>query len=568
MSNKKDFNNYVSGPVVGVDNLGRTLPTLDNSRPLRKDRYVGMFYFLCNGEHGNPEESYICNVSEVLAIDPQAGYKPDSPLWGTGPVVHYWGEPLYGYYLSKDEWVIRKHVEMLTLADIDFLIFDTTNGHEYLNVVTKLMKALDEARLDGWKVPQIAYFTNTNAGEAAQRIYETVYMKNLYPELWFKVDGKPLLVTHEAECSEELRKYFTVRQSQWPNEADRENSFPWISFIRPQKIYYDRNGNNGVMSVAVAQHPQVFMGDSAMYGETANWGRSYHDGDHNIKPGSANNGYNIQEQWEHAYQEDPEMVFVTGWNEWTFGRYHYTEERPITFVDNADQEYSRDIEPMRGGHFDNYYMQLIGNVRQYKGTCETPNQSKHNTIDINAEFTQWNKISVTYKDFTNSINTRDEKGFGKMQYKNHTVRNEFDKMKVAHDDEFIYFYVKTKLDIMPQDKSSTWMNLYIKTENLSDENWNGYNFIANYNSKNENKSSLAKSKGGNDWEEIADIAYSKQGDEMMISIPKKFLGIQQNFEIQFKWADANVKLTSIEDFYELGDTAPFGRLNYLFSSRS
>ena len=36
------------------------------------------------------------------------------------------------------------------------------------------------------------------------------------------------------------------------------------------------------------------------------------------------------------------------------------------FVDEFLEEYSRDIEPMQGGHGDNYYYQLISYVRRLK----------------------------------------------------------------------------------------------------------------------------------------------------------------------------------------------------------
>ena len=41
------------------------------------------------------------------------------------------GEPLFGYYLASDEWVMRKHLQMLTDAGIDFTVFDTTNAVTY-----------------------------------------------------------------------------------------------------------------------------------------------------------------------------------------------------------------------------------------------------------------------------------------------------------------------------------------------------------------------------------------------------------------------------------------------------
>ncbi len=32
-------------------------------------------------------------------------------------------------------------------------------------------------------------------------------------------------------------------------------------------------------------------------------------------------GVNFQQQWDYALKTDPEFLFVTGWNEWTMGRF-------------------------------------------------------------------------------------------------------------------------------------------------------------------------------------------------------------------------------------------------------
>ena len=59
--------------VGAVDALGRKLP-LEAKK--RADKKVGLFYFLWNGEHGNPDELKVQNISDILRKDPQAGYKP------------------------------------------------------------------------------------------------------------------------------------------------------------------------------------------------------------------------------------------------------------------------------------------------------------------------------------------------------------------------------------------------------------------------------------------------------------------------------------------------------------
>ena len=93
-----------------------------------------------------------------------------------------------------------------------------------------------------------------------------------------------------------------------------------MSFERPQHVFRDKNGNPEVISVSVAQHPQIKFGDSAMYGEIRNRGRAFHDGYNDKTKGALNWGFNIAEQWEYAIAQDPKIIFVTGWNEWSMGR--------------------------------------------------------------------------------------------------------------------------------------------------------------------------------------------------------------------------------------------------------
>ena len=83
-------------------------------------------------------------------------------------------------------------------------------------------------------------------------------------------------------------------------------------------------------------------------------------------------GWNFQEQWNRALELDPELVFVTGWNEYIAGRVaDWPPHRPyyMGFPDQYDWNCSRDIEPNAGwgDKGDVYYLQLVDNVRKFKG---------------------------------------------------------------------------------------------------------------------------------------------------------------------------------------------------------
>src|SRR5579859_7290303 len=118
-------------PWPATDGVGRTLPTAEEVGPPRRDRFVGIFYFLWHTDsraHGTEGPR---DISKIFAVDPDAMKHPDSALWGLDGAPHYWGEPLYGYYLSTDPWVLRRHAQLLSAAGIDTLIFDTTNTVTY-----------------------------------------------------------------------------------------------------------------------------------------------------------------------------------------------------------------------------------------------------------------------------------------------------------------------------------------------------------------------------------------------------------------------------------------------------
>ena len=160
--------------TTALDKLGRRLPLSAQPPGERKPRLTALFYFLWNGEHGDAEQLIPKNVSVILREEPRAGYMPDAPLWGGPSAFYYWGEPLYGYYLSRDPWVMSRHVELFVEAGIDVLIFDATNAFIYTEVVLRLLEVLDEGRRMGWPVPRIAYYTNSSPGDTAERIYRDI----------------------------------------------------------------------------------------------------------------------------------------------------------------------------------------------------------------------------------------------------------------------------------------------------------------------------------------------------------------------------------------------------------
>ena len=81
-------------------------------------------------------------------------------------------------------------------------------------------------------------------------------------------------------------------------------------------------------------------------------------------------GLTFYEQWQTAFAARPKVVSITWWNEWAAQRFIVNGES--AFVDNYSPEYSRDIEPMEGGHGDTYYRWMKEYIAAYKAGKECP----------------------------------------------------------------------------------------------------------------------------------------------------------------------------------------------------
>ena len=564
MANYKKF--VGGGPLMAVDALGRPTPDTASGAPApRENRLVGMFYFLWLGEHGR-HKPY--DISKITAEDPDIGHKPASPLWGGHGVYHHWGEPFYGYYYSDDEWVVRKHMKLLMQADIDFLFFDTTNAAIYRDNAKLVMRVLQEYHDEGWKIPQVMFYTNTSSGLTVLDIYDSIYKPGWCPDTWFCLDGKPVIIAVKEECTPECREFFNIKMSQWPNEPDKLGGWPWMDFTHPQRVFANLDGVDEVINVSVAQHSgNIRFGDSVLYGETSNCGRAFHNGQNDPDPDAWKHGYNFAEQFDRAIETDPPIVLITGWNEWIAGYWAGIPERPVMFVDAANYEYSRDLEMMRGGYFDNYFMQLVSYVRKYKGTPETPVYPAVKSTDV-----EWRKSftesSALYDCFLDGDMHRHAEGQGGVIYANFTSRNVMDKIGVMHDKDNITFTVRTKDQLSDPLGAGSWMKIFLNVDGGQ-----SYQYVLNHHTRKDGTTTLGRIIGEGDDLKCVDVPdlllrYEVRGDVMRLSVPRKAIGLDHDdFTLWFKVADSREKYRNIEDFYDKGDVAPLGRLNFVYKGK-
>jgi hypothetical protein len=560
------FRDTAADTWTATDALGRTLPDREEADKPRRGRFVGIFYFLWMGQHGT-DGPY--DISRILAEDPGAMLKPDSPLWGPQNHYHHWGEPLFGYYLSDDAWVLGKHAQMLSDANIDVVIFDVTNQVTYQKVYMRLCEVFTELRRLGRHTPQIAFLCPFwDPSKVVGELYAHLYGPQRYAELWFRWRGKPLILADPAKAPPETRSFFTFRKPQpsyfeGPTGPDQ---WGWLE-IHPQHTFLDRESHTEQVTVGVAQNASGKR--LCAFSEKDTYGRSWHDGKKDGRPDGVLHGFNFAEQWEHALKLDPEFIFITGWNEWIAMRlpeFNGVRE-PVMFVDQFTQEYSRDTEPMRGGHGDNYYYQMVDYIRRFKGVRTAPQSEGPSAIRVDGDFRDWSEVLPEYLDDAGDTLSRNHPGYdGVGRYTNTTGRNDFVLLKAAYDREMIYFYARTSKPIT-RPGGSNWMHLYLDADADPKTGWEGYDFIVNRKLRGNRMTLLESTSEGWNWRPGPRLKYHVRGHELELGIPRRDLGLDAGPEpprFNFKWADNMQREGDVMEFTVNGDAAPNGRFRYAF----
>ncbi len=685
---------------VATDALDRRLPVHPEVRAPREDRFVAMFYFLWLGSHvvGGPHD-----IAKILAKDPDAMQKPANPLWGPLHGAHHWGESIFGYYLTDDAYVLRKHAQMLADAGVDAVVFDVTNQVTYRHYYMELLRVFAEVRRDGGRTPQVAFLCPFwDPRRVVEELFRDLYEPAVYPELWFKWEGKPLILadpklignqtgneqqnaavelreghslgqtfasdapfdkvggrfptwraqgvamtlslyrngsqgervatrrfenvednawllleleppapagTYYLEMStpqgkvgwwshtsdvltrgeafedgtvvsgdrtllvriadertRRLRAFFTFRKPQpdyfeGPTAADM---WSWLE-VYPQHVFKSSRGEREQMSVGVAQNA---VGNRlGCMSERGARGRSFAGGTTVSEPGAVRQGRNFAEQFEHALREAPRVIFVTGWNEWIAGRFaEFNGVRlPVMFVDQFDQEHSRDIEPMRGGHGDDYYYQLVAYVRRYKGARPLPVPSAQKTIRLDEGFVQWADVAPEFRDDIGDTAHRDHPGYNNVtRYVDRSGRNDIVACKAARDERNLYFYVRTRAALTPA-SDPCWMRLLIDADGERRTGWEGYDFIVNRTNQGGTTTALERHAGAWKWEAVAEVKLRAAGNELHLAVPREALGLRAGrVALDFKWTDNVPDSGDILDCVTSGDAAPNGRFNYRY----
>ncbi|MCC6445757.1 MAG: hypothetical protein IT210_20175 [Armatimonadetes bacterium] len=371
---------------VGWDALGRVMPDASKAGPVKKGqrRVVGIFYITW---HSDPlatlKSPYAADVTRVLAADPKARLDARHPLWTEGS--YHWGEPEAGYFLSKDEYVIRRDISMLSDAGVDVLVMDVTNAVRYWEEWDAVFSVMLKMRAEGNEAPRFCFWAfNGPVITVVQDLYDRIYKAGKYRDLWFYWDGKPLLLyngmpsvdangtgpqnpnphydpaartdpqnphygdpdyTEEyyKDYTKEVKRFFTLRTMWWgyyewagKRFIGTEDNWSFgydmgdkrVQALKPEERLSTHRGRREEAAVTPAQHPSSLTGKSwaAEKGEPP-----LNEYDLPLptyvpwlgKTVAHPEGYGIyfQQRWDEALRADPQFLYLNDWNEWTAGKY-------------------------------------------------------------------------------------------------------------------------------------------------------------------------------------------------------------------------------------------------------
>lgn len=631
-----DFRDLYVDAWVATDALGRDLPSYEEVGPVKDDqrRVVGIFYITWHtpDHHTNFKKPYSADVSKVLKADPAARLDGNHPLWTENS--YHWGEPEMGYFLSQDEYVIRRDMNLLAMAGVDLIILDVTNAVRYWNEWEVLFNTMERMKAEGNKVPQFCFWAfNGPVITVVQELYEWFYKYPQYEDLWFYWDNKPLLLYNGnpsvdatgvvyqnpnpnydpaartdrdhphymdpdyadefySDYTQEVKDFFTLRTMwwgyyEWAGERFVGTEGNWsfgydlaeqrVRAMYPDDLVSPFNGKKEQAAVTPAQHPSSLVGKS--------WRRQtgqpplnqYDKVDEAYVPWLGKTvknpeGYGIyfQDRWDEALASDPQFIYINDWNEWTAGKYpsasfnFMRRNSNFFFVDQYNAEFNRCVQPMKGGYTDNYFMQMVQNIRRYKGIRPAPDLTGHHQIQVDGDFSEWTSVENVFHDHKGDTRHRNHNGYGGLTYVDDTGRNDILTSKVSFDDQTIYFYVKTNDNLTPY-TDPHWMLLFLDVDRNKGTGWEGYDFIVNHEVLTDSTTTV-KRWTGRSWEDVAEISYRAIGNQMELAIPRSAVLLPGEMpEFYFKWADNIQHIDDITAFFTGGDVAPDRRFNYNFS---
>jgi hypothetical protein len=338
-------------------------------------KYVALFYFTGFGDSFYSPANTAPN-GDAWIVSAQ------TPAFGPNGTCNFWGKPSwaashtdgtiinnYRYYFNGDpaqpnDSLLYYHANLITQAGVDFVVLDFTNGAadftngpSYISATTALCNSWSKRIQQGLPTPQIVFFVRN---QAALTVVENTFFNKYPATLFFNYLGKKLLLVARPDdtlgegdagqpavpTSGDYANY-TARHC-WGLEND---GICWQFKVNddtpPNAFVY--NGKPEEMCAPAATQASYMTQDGVnpTAGAQGRQGGAY-----------------FKKYMAVAISAGVKFVFIHSWNEWNALNVG-TQQVPV-FTDQWNEEYSSDIEPMAGGHTDQYYQLMKAEITAFK----------------------------------------------------------------------------------------------------------------------------------------------------------------------------------------------------------
>ncbi|MBO5042701.1 MAG: hypothetical protein J6D87_07030 [Clostridia bacterium] len=550
---------------TAIDALGRVLPTSAEAGLPKEGKYVGLFYSLWTVGSPCAEDN-----SKVMARNPY------NPNFGARWQFCWWAEPETGYHRGDDVWQIKRDMYYFAMAGVDFLYFDMTNGYLYEEAMEVFLDTCLEMRAEGQMTPYIVpwcFGTAVPGNGDTGGFYEKFMTQEKYKDLWFHWEGKPLAMIKPLDDGT-----FPILDDEY--YADKLTfRKAWVSPEKYSKMYWEDNrvvnfgyGYGWIERSRYAECTGIGCAGFANFGHGRSGALSNKDNLNAFwETDTMGQGLVFEDAFNQVMTNNPEcqVLLISRWNEWVAQNFTDPADKGTDtgFVDQFNAEFSRDIEPMKGGFTDNYFYQMCSIIRRFKGVLPADGVSgAHTMSETDADvFEKWEDICPVYTDFEGDTSHRDHSDTtGKIQYVNTTGRNDIVESRISADGGNLYVYARTAKALTSPTDSKNWMLLFIDADADKSTGWEGYDFMVNYEVVSNTVTTICAYKDGV-WQEIGTVAYAVKGDRVTITIPRSLLGLtDKTVKVNFHWMDNVTDVYDLESWFTTGDSAPERRNNYVY----
>ena len=226
-----------------------------------------------------------------------------------------------------------------------------------------ILNVMAQMRVEGYNTPKVVFHCGDSfvgqklASLTVPQLWSMLYSVDRYKDLWYMLDGKPLVFAEESIFqSEDIKNTFTFRRSwadstqSWYANTQGKGCWAWGDIF--QKPGLSPEGELEQMVVMSGFWANGTCGATA--------GRSFSNGKQPssteysfslTNDGTSGKGIAYQEHFDNAIETNPGIIMIVGWNEWVAGRW---ESNALTNYDGmliADTYKVDSSDPLKKNYY-------------------------------------------------------------------------------------------------------------------------------------------------------------------------------------------------------------------------